>query len=73
MQPTLFGMNDLLACVHVDDVLLVGSREASLRFIKHLKDQNWKLEVVWEDWRRVFPSQEEVSADGRWTGRETGS
>ena len=45
MQPTLFRMNDLLASVHVDDVLLVGGREASLRFIKHLKDQNWKLEV----------------------------
>ena len=45
MQPTLFKMDDLLASVHVDDVLLVGGKEASLRFIKHLKGQNWKLEI----------------------------
>ena len=45
-QPTLFRLKDLLISVHVDDLIMVGSCEASEKYIRHLREvAKWKVEV----------------------------
>ena len=46
MQPTLFKLEELLVSVHADDLIMVGSRKASERYIRYLREKaKWKIEV----------------------------
>ena len=46
MQPTLFKLKDLVISVHVDDLLLLGSKTAMNNFIDYLKTKaGWKMDI----------------------------
>ena len=46
MQPTLFKLEELLVSVHIDDLIMVGSKKASERYISYLREKaKWKIEV----------------------------
>ena len=46
LQPTLFKLDGLLISVHVDDLIMLGSPEASSKFLQFLQEeQKWKLDI----------------------------
>ena len=46
LQPTLFKLKDLMISVHVDDLIMLGSRDASIKFLDYLqKELQWKLDI----------------------------